>query len=268
MTHTEFLSVAYFRIVFTGYKSFLSGLICLLCSHAFGQFNVKDSAQSFALIKVGAGLHTPQKDLANRFGLISSVGVSLDVKTKFNLLCGAEFSYLFGNDVKEDPLSILRTPDGNIIGQDGLYAGTNLFMRGYTVIGKVGYVFGFKGIAPNRNCGPFVTLNAGFLEHHIRIEVEGNNSTALTKESKKGYDRRSNGGVLGFTAGYKYLSNRRLLNFYAAFEFMQALTANSRGFNYDTKQDDHAKRKDQLIGFKLGWIIPLYKRLPNELYFN
>ena len=64
-----------------------------------------------------------------------------------------------------------------------------------------------------------------------------------------------------------YLSNNRLTNFYAGFEFNEGFTKGVRGYQYDTMQSDGAKRTDVQIGFRIGWALPLYKRI-KEFYYN
>ncbi len=67
--------------------------------------------------------------------------------------------------------------------------------------------------------------------------------------------------------GYLFLGKTRILNFYAGFEFVQAWTKNRRDVNFDTGEKDDKLRFDILTGFKIGWVIPLYKRTPSDYYF-
>ena len=65
-----------------------------------------------------------------------------------------------------------------------------------------------------------------------------------------------------------YLSDNRLLNFYFGIEGYQAFTQSVRKLNYDTGLPDTKKRLDMLYGLRFGWILPLYKKTPNEFYYN
>ncbi len=241
---------------------------CFSLKDAKAQVNVKDSALRFTMIQFSYAYQFPGGNLAQRFGNNSSVGFDFMCKNKKRLLFGADFRYIFGNVIKEDPLVNLKTPDGNLIGQDGAYATFSTFERGYSVMGKIGYLFSFKGIGPNRNCGPFITVGGGILEHQIRIQVQNNNVTSLDKNTKKGYDRLCNGPAIAASAGYMYLSNKRLINFCLSVEYIAAFTQNRRGINYDTQIKDTQKRTDNLLGIRIGWIIPLYKRMPADVYYN
>ena len=250
-------------------KTSLAFLIAFSAYHpSKAQVNVKDSTLAFPLFKFSYAYQLVGGDMAKRFGNNSSVGFDFLYKTKSRILVGADFRYLFGNEVKEDPLVHLRTPDGNLIGQDGYYIGVNMFERGWSVMGKIGYIFSFKGITgPNPNSGPFITLGGGFMEHKIRIQVEDNNVTTLDKEGKKGYDRLSNGPAFGASIGYMYLSNKRLINFFVAAEFIGAFTQYQRAYDYTTGLPNNDKYFDHLLGFRVGWVIPLYKRSAAEYVY-
>ena len=64
-----------------------------------------------------------------------------------------------------------------------------------------------------------------------------------------------------------FFGNSKLFNFYVAFEVIEAWTSNYRKFNFDTRQYADEKRFDLVFGPKIGWIIPLRKRMPKEYYF-
>ena len=246
--------------------------VVLICLGAFGnvlaQVNVKDSLLRFPLVRFSYAYQLVGGDMAKRFGNNSSLGIDFAYKTKSNVLLGTNFRYIFGNDVKEDPLVNLRTSDGNILGQDGYYTGVNMFERGWSLMAELGYVFAFKGVTgPNRNCGPFVNLGAGFMEHKIRIQVENNNVSNLDQEGKKGYDRLSNGPAFSASVGYMYLSNKRLINFFLAAEFIGAFTQYRRSFDYTNSIAPKEAYFDKLWGFKIGWVIPLYKRSSAEYVY-
>jgi hypothetical protein len=68
--------------------------------------------------------------------------------------------------------------------------------------------------------------------------------------------------------GYLNLSENRLLNYYIGFQFYEAFTHSVRKLNYDTGVQDTKQRLDVLSGMRLGWILPLYKKKPNDYYYN
>lgn len=230
------------------------------------QVNVKDSTLGVTVMSVAYAFQIPGGDLKDRFGPNSNVGASLFRKTRTNWVYGLDYQFIFGNEVKENTLTNLLTEDEFVIGEDGLAADINIFERGfYTSIG-VGKIIPITNY--NNNSGLFFRAGIGLLQHKIRIEVVNNTAPQLNKEMKKGYDRLSNGIAISQFAGYMHLSNNRLLNFYAGLDFTEGFTKNRRSYNYDTGEVDTQQRFDFLYGFRIGWMIPLYKRGGVNMYYN
>jgi hypothetical protein len=234
---------------------------------AFSQAHVKDSLLLAPLVGLSYSYQIPGGDLKTRFGNNSNVGAMFLVKTKSNWLIGADYSFLFGNKLKETGiLDSIKTESGFVIDVNGQYAETRLFERGYSASLKFGKLFPY--LSPNKNSGFIFIASVGMLQHKIRIEDIGNRSPQLTKEYRKGYDRLTNGMAITEFIGYLLLSNNRLINLFGGFEFTQAFTQNRRSYNFDTMERDTKKRKDYLSGFRFGIIIPLYKRGPQDFYYN
>lgn len=249
-------------------KSFLFSIFILLLSVSLlAQVSIKDSSIFTPLICGSYSYQMPGGDLAKRFGNNSNLGVDILFKTKKNWIYGIQYSFLFGEKIYENNiLDNLKNKDGWIINRNGQEAIIRLFERGHSYMGKFGRLFNI--MAPNPNSGFFITLGAGYLHHKIRIDNIGNDVPQLNKEFKKGYDRLTGGFALQGFAGYLFLSNSRLTNFYIGVELTQAWTKSLRSFNYDTMQADTQKRIDQLTGFRFGWIIPIYKKSPREFYYD
>lgn len=241
----------------------------LLFFHVFNataQSLVKDSVITFSFLGLSAGIHKPSGDMAKRFGDNASAGGLFAFKLKKNFTLSISGAYFFGNKIYEDNiLAPLATISGNVIGNDGRLAEVRFFERGYHVAAAFGKIIPFK--KPNPNSGIWVSLGGGFLQHKIRIENIGNTVYGLSKEYRKGYDMLTNGLELYEFLGYTYFSNKRLINFYAGFEFQQAFTRSRREFNFATMSKDEENRLDILSGFKVGWILPLYNK-PDKFYYN
>ena len=208
--------------------------------------------------------------MVDRFGPTGTLGGSFTIKTRKNLIYGIDYGFLFGKNVKEQEiLSNLITSQGFIIDASGQAATIDMFERGHSLLLKVGKVipglFGEHKFGPNDNCGLLLIGGVGYLQH--RIHFTGT-TPQLTKSYIEGYDRLSNGLALSQFIGYMHLGNRRMLNFYFGFEFVQAWTTNKRGYNFDQMAEDNEKRLDILSGFKIGWILPLYKRVSDEFYYH
>ncbi len=207
----------------------------------------------------------PQKDLALRFGANSNIGTAFTLKSENGWLIGLEAEYLFSGNIKEDSiLDGLRTENGNIINKLGEYSNVLLWERGYFVAAKFGKIIPVFNINPNS--GIYLSGSVGFLEHKIRIENQGNIAPQITGDYAKGYDRLTNGLAIKEFVGYMYIGENQLANFYAGFEFYQSWTQNRRSYNFDTMEADNSKRNDNLISFRLGWIIPLYRRIPDSYF--
>jgi hypothetical protein len=245
---------------------FLLPLLGLFVPEGAAQISVKDSTIRIAMLTGNFAQHIPGGDLAKRFGTSSNLGGSFMFKSKKNYLFELEANFLFGGDVKEDNIfQDIATPSGHLINQLGQLAEIRLYQRGLYSSFRIGKLFNFFG--PNPNSGIFILAGAGFLQHKIRIENLGNNTPQVMGDYKKGYDRLTNGFAINQFVGYMYLSNNRLLNFYGGAEFIQAWTQNRRSINFDSMEKDDTKRQDLLSGIRIGWIIPLYKKMPQKYYY-
>ncbi|MBN4052146.1 MAG: hypothetical protein COC01_10680 [Bacteroidetes bacterium] len=240
--------------------------ILTVFTNSFSQINLKDSVERAFLVDFAFGYNLPDGDLVSRFGSNFSVSHGVKFKNRKNWILEYSSAFLFGSTVKEDIMSNITTSQGEILDENGLYGDILLMERGFTInlnAGKVIPIFG-----SNKNSGLFISSGWTFLQHKIRIENQFNVINSLSKEYKKGYDRLTNGGGLNQFVGYIHLDDNKISNFYAGFEFIEAFTKNRRSYNYDTMQKDNAQRLDILYGFKLGWILPIYRKVPHEYYYD
>ncbi|MGQ0829590.1 MAG: hypothetical protein ACT4ON_14465 [Bacteroidota bacterium] len=245
-------------------KNFIIPALFFLISGTFAQVSVKDSSIYTPLISVSYGYYLSAGDMFERFGDNSSLQLNIDFKTRKYWTFGINGSYFFGKEVKESLFDSISTSTGGHIARNGEFADVRLYERGFTVSGTVGRMFAFK--KPNPNSGIMLSIGLGFIQHKIRIETIGNNVPQLSKQYKKGYDRLSNGFLLSENIGYMYLSNSRLLNLYIGLEFMQGFTQSRRSYDYDKMKKDTQKRLDLLYGAKIAWVLPLYKKAPQDYY--
>lgn len=242
--------------------------VLLLGTVGMATSQIKDSAINILQFDLNYSFHVPGGDMADRFGVSSTVGVSLTYKHKSNWLIGADFNYIFGGIIKDSSqvLSALMTETGYIINRYGEYGSVLLSERGFYLGAKVGRVIPLFG--QNKNSGLVINAGAGLLQHHIRIENKDNNTPPVLGDYKKGYDRLTNGLAMREFVGYQYLDNNNKINFYFGFEFYQAWTMCRRDYNFDIMGPDNTKRNDYLMGIKVGWILPLYTKSPNSYYYN
>ncbi|MDD4217700.1 MAG: hypothetical protein PHZ24_10240 [Bacteroidales bacterium] len=246
-------------------KTLILVFAILFSSIVFGQ--VKDSSLNIWQCEINYSFQVPGGDMADRFGVNSTIGVGLNYKFKSNWTVGFEVSYLFGGILKDSSsvLEGLMTNNGKIINEHGEYGTVLLTERGFYSGIKLGRVFPVG--KSNPNSGIVFNIGAGLLQHHIHIENKDNNTPPVLDDYKKGYDRLTNGLSMREFVGYQYLSNKNALNFYVGLEFYQAWTKCRRDFNFDTMERDDTPRNDYLFGIRAGWILPLYKKSPNKFYY-
>lgn len=234
------------------------------------QINPKDSSINAPLICASFAFQLPEGDLKNRFGFNSSTGLHFLNKTKKNWIWGIDGTFTFSpqSQVKEvdNMFDSINTVYGNIVDANGEYATLLFYERGWTSTVKFGKLFPVWG--QNKNSGICLITGLGYMQHKIRIEDKFNRTPQLSKAYRKGYDRYTNGLMVSEFIGYLFLGNNRLLNFYAGFEVMAGFTKNRRSFNFDTMEQDTKQRLDIYFGPRVGFVLPLYKRMPDEFYYN
>lgn len=231
------------------------------------QYQVRDSSLFNPHVGVSWGFHVPGGDMADRFGNNGSVGVGFHIKSKTNWYYGVQGSYIYGKRVTEPGLlSNLYTERGEILDDQGQIATIFIQQRGYMITADFGRLFNV--LSPNPNSGILVYGGVGFMQHKIRIEHQENEIRFLDGDYEKGYDRLTNGLCTYQFAGYSLMSNSRLINFFVGAECFQGFTQSRRELNFDTMERDTRKRLDVLLGLRAGWVINLYRRDPDEFYYN
>lgn len=237
-------------------------------NQAFSQASATDSALSIPMFYVTYAYQFPGGDMADRYGNNSSIGGGFQWKTTKNLIVGGEFLFMFGNKVKiaDDIMFNLKTNDGDIISMSGNFTNYAIFERGYYISGRIGKLI--PVLSPNENSGFVVMGSLGYMQHKIRIEVEKNTAPQIDGDYKKGYDRLAGGFSISQFVGYMHIGDNRLLNFFGGVEIYEAWTKPKRDVNFDTtKPDIITNRFDLLIGLKIGWVIPIFQRMPEKYYY-
>ncbi|MBV6439922.1 MAG: hypothetical protein DYG98_14425 [Haliscomenobacteraceae bacterium CHB4] len=251
-------------------KNFFLLIMCALyASNALAQVMPEhpDDAErnkgNAILLHLTFGLHQPFGDMADRFGADGNFGIGLEYLTANNMILGVESQYLFGPKVKEDPLAILRTPEGDIIGNDRILASVALRKRGYYLGGMVGKLFTFN----EKRSGIRLTLGAGLLRHWIRIQDDNSSVTELTGDYKKGYDRLTGGLALNQFIGWQHLAANRRSNWLIGLEFNEGFTNTLRDWDFNDKRKLDDKRLDLRIGVRIAWTLPFYQGKAEEIYY-
>ena len=246
----------------------LLSIFILAFSSLFGQGSVADSTLRMSLFQFQGGFHQPFGDMADKYGTNASVGFSYAYKSGKNILLGADFNFLFGNTVKDahNLFRELRISTGQIIGINEEFVNPLVLERGYAAGFYVGKIFGNFGANPNS--GIVVKLGLNYFEHRTYIETRQDEYPPLEGEYLKGYDRKIAGLALYEFIGYQHFSNNRYANFFAGFDFYQGFTTDYRSYNFDLMQKTNSDYFDMLIGFRIGWVIPVYKQVSNKFYLD
>lgn len=222
---------------------------------------------SATLFMIDFAYQFPGGDMADRFGSNANIGGGILRKTKGNFFFGADVHFLFNNNIKEDSVAYnLFGSQGSIIGVNGVAANVNFFQRGLHLSAKIGKLFPLSSQVPNS--GLLVLLSGGYLSHKIRIEDKNEAVPQIRDEYVKGYDRLTAGPSVTQFVGYLHLDPKKRINFYIGAEFTQAFTQSQRSFNFDTQRAETDRRTDLLFGVRVGWILPVYKKVGGAYYTN
>lgn len=255
----------------------LNGLIFIALFYslsAWGQKSIQDSSITLASIGLVYNGSIPGGHLDDRFGFTNQIGADFTLKFKKNFYLSTGARFLFSSQVREDVArnvtDLIGSPETGYthqaIGADGKYYHVRFWERGFTIPLVAGKIFPVLS-KHNPNSGVFVELGAQFIQHKVRIDVVGENVPQLADEYKPGYDRLTNGIGVVESFGYRYFSNKKLINFQIGFEFSQNFTRSRRDFNYDLGYQDKTKRIDLLHGFRVGWVFPIYKDAAEDLFY-
>ncbi len=235
---------------------------------AWGQGHVSESPLRMVLFQFQGGGLQPFGDVSELYGTYAQVGFSTAYKSKTNVLLGADFSYLFGDDVK-NPQYLMRelhTSVGHIIDREGEFVNYLLQTRGFATGFYVGKIFPFIG--PNPNSGFEVRFGVDYVEHRTRIETREDDFPPLKGEFLKGYDRKRAGFGLTQFVGYRHFSNSGFANFFIGLDFIEAFTVDYRSFNIDEMRRTDGEYFDLFIGLRAGWVLPVYRRAADKFFIN
>ena len=215
------------------------------------------------LLHVSIGLHLPAADMADRFGFNGAYGGGLDFMTANNYFLGFEGHIISGQKVREDPLSILRTPEGYIIGNDRGLSRVALRQHGMYLGGAIGKLFTFK----EERQGIRFSLGAGWLQHRIFVQDGEQTLTQLFGDYSKGYDRLTGGLALNQFIGWQKLGKLKRANFMIGFEFNQGFTKTRRDWDFSEMKKLEGRRLDLRFGIKAAWTMPFYIGNSSDLVY-
>jgi len=146
-------------------------LIFSLTLNTLSSQEEKNNESGAFLLQLSYGVHTPQGDLGDRFGLNFSTGASFEYMTsaKSNLTFGIEYNFYFGNRVFEDVLAPFRSELGFIYGNNQAIADIVLRERGFYAGISIAKLLPLS--SNNKRSGIRIKIGTGLLQHKIRILV-------------------------------------------------------------------------------------------------
>jgi len=236
---------------------------------SLSQRNVRDSAISTPWLSIHYGGNWTQGDLSDRYGYLNHIGFCAGYKLKSNWVFTTDASFIFGNQVKINGIfDHLIDSQGNITDMNGDIAMVYATPRGAYFNGSIGKIF--PVFSPNDNSGLYLNFGAGYLFHYLNIETQDQVVPPLELDYKKGYDRFTSGLNLHQFIGYSFMANSGFYNFYGGIYIQEGFTKNKRTIFFDQPNEPVSidLRLDIQLGFRLGWMIPVYKRQPKSFYFN
>lgn len=245
--------------------------------------NIAKESIPVSMFQVTYAAQFPGLDTRTDYGFTNTIGGSFIQKTQGNWLFTANGNFIFGNQIKGSRIDLLgesiTTIYGEVIGGGGLPTSLAFFERGLHFQAEVGKLF---PLAPNPNSGIFVQVGAGYLWNRLRIEyqIEAQNPPQpLLDDYQYGYDKMRGGFALHGEAGYLILSNTRVYNLSVSLEVTYARTKPLRDYDfrvfYDEDGEPHLmgyndksqRFNDLYYGIRVGWMIPVYQRQPDEYYY-
>ncbi len=226
----------------------------------------KPQASPYFGFELSTSIDKPFADMAKRFGINNTLGLGLIKKTNKNIIYTINASLIFGRTINDDSvLHNVLTSENGIISNLGEVLNVGIFERGYHTGITVSKVFPIN--KKRIDNGIMASIGTGFIQHKIKYVDQDNQFPQLAKQYRKGYDRLTNGSYFETFVGYRYHSKNKLLNFYSGIDMLYAITKNRRDYTYDIILQENKTRNDILLGFKFGFIVPIYKKNVEEKYF-
>jgi hypothetical protein len=216
-------------------------------------------------VEAGYGGHLTAGDLADRFGAANYLHGGVHYKNDKLWFYGIDGGYFFGYELREDPLRLLRTPDGNILGKDKEYALVSMDERGFLVGAIVGKIIPLS--KKQRQSGLRTSLTVGYLQHSIRIQDDNLQVPSIAENYAKGYDRLTGGLQVTEFLGYQIVDSKGFINFFGGVESTQGFTKSLRSWQTDLQTNDQRNRLDVLMTARIGITLAIRKQKPNEIFY-
>lgn len=244
-------------------------LYCLIFQYSNSQISLKDSCANVGYFHFGAGIGNPSGNWSKKYGIIPQVGLELGFKSKKNWSITGNFGFIYSDKVKirNQLFQDIDTFDGLLIDTNGELVFPDVTAQGWAFGLRLGKTFSslfWKDTNPNS--GLFTEIGYLAIRHKLNIQVP-QTLPIMLNDYLKGYDRLTLSQGLSLLLGYRFFSNKRLLNLTTFLEWNMLYSQNLRGYNYDTRSYDNNSKLDVLSSIKIMWCLPLYQRAPESFYY-
>ena len=254
-------------------------IVCsvLLSNKVYSQIETRvskvDSAGLFLFINPNFTYNLALADLKKSYGNNLALGADFGAKLKSNWSVDIGFKFYFGGGVDtalfNETFKGLMNEDGYFITKKG--TATSAINQEVEFRGFSFHLQGGKVIPVSRwyrNSGIWLKAGVGLTQHYMHIKnADDDEVMSLSGEYKKGYDKLTLGFSLYQFVGYAHMNRRNLFCLYGGVEFMESFSKRQRDFDFALMRKDDSKFFDLMIGFKIGWIIPLYRHDPNKVFY-
>lgn len=237
------------------YRNLLFIILLSFASIACQAQSDDDRSFQATTFNISYGTHLPFADMATDYNVNLGIGGGIQYISKSRWILGAEGFFVFGGEPNVDVLANLRTETGEIISDEKTYGVVFMEQRGFYIGLTAGKII---PLTPQQTkSGLRVTLSTGLFQHFIKIEDRTGGIPQLAGDYIKGYDRLTNGLALTEFVGYQFFGKKGLINFYAGIESTQGFTQNRRSWDFLTQSALEEPRLDVLLGFRVGWVLPI-----------
>jgi len=248
----------------------------LFSNKTYSQVEVRaskvDSAGLFLFLNPNFTYNLVLADLKKSYGNNLALGADIGTKLKSNWSIDVGFKFYFGGGVDtsvfNETFKHLMNEDGDFITKKGTATQaihSSVEFRGFSFHLQGGKVIPiFKRY---RNSGIWLKAGIGVTQHYMYIKnADDDEVLSLSGDYKKGYDKLTIGFSLYQFVGYVHMNRKNLFCMYGGVEFMENFSKRQRDFDFNLMQKDNSKFFEAMIGFKIGWIIPLYRHDPDKIF--
>jgi hypothetical protein len=236
----------------------------LLFSSLKGIAQHKDTAASGFLFELSYAGQLPGGDLGKLFGFNSNMQGGVRYKTKSNWIFGGDFSYIFGNYLRNTAiLDSIATTNGNVIANDGNYPGVSYFEKGFDIQLTGGKLF---PVSKNLNSGILTMISIGYIQYHLDIEAPSDWTPQISGDYVQGYEHLTAGICFTEFVGYQYISKKGFLAVFGGFEFTEAM-AKSLQYDFESNSKNPNYRYNMLSGIRVRWMLPILQENTKTLKF-